>query len=165
MTERDRNRRSVDGDLGISRRDLLRRGAVVGGTVLWVTPVIQSMTRPAFAQETPRGGCFCIKWSPEDGCEDLNGQSSCIETRGDAGGCDQGVGFSSNTNWTATLPAGCTLQEGCSKCGDEGCNCGETSTAPGAGGATIVTFFPCRGTGPQGQDQDISHIELCYCCE
>ncbi|HEX6231116.1 MAG TPA: hypothetical protein VF029_05345, partial [Actinomycetota bacterium] len=123
MTQRERNKRSVDGELGISRRDLLRRGAVVGGTVLWVTPVIQSLSRPALAQTTPIGGCFCVKWSPEDDCEDLNGESSCITNRGDEGGCAQGVGFASNTTWTATLPAGCRLTEGCSKCGAEGCNC------------------------------------------
>ncbi len=28
---------------GITRRDLLKRGAVVGGTVLWATPVVQTV--------------------------------------------------------------------------------------------------------------------------
>lgn len=52
-------------ELGISRRDLLRRGAVVGGTLLWATPVIQSLTTPAFAQ-TPRpcSCCCCTQPTP-----------------------------------------------------------------------------------------------------
>jgi hypothetical protein len=41
----------LNSELGMSRRDLLRRGAIVGGTLLWVAPAIQSMTPKAFAQE------------------------------------------------------------------------------------------------------------------
>lgn len=40
---------------GISRRSLLKRGAVVGGTV-WAAPVIQSLSAPAFAQGVLYGG-------------------------------------------------------------------------------------------------------------
>lgn len=36
--------------LGISRRTLMRRGAVVG-TLMWTAPVVQSLARPAFAAE------------------------------------------------------------------------------------------------------------------
>lgn len=40
------------GDL--SRRDALRRGALLGGATMWATPIVQSLTiRPAFAQATP----------------------------------------------------------------------------------------------------------------
>ena len=35
---------------GVTRRDLIRRGAIVGGTLLWVAPAIQSMAPKAFAQ-------------------------------------------------------------------------------------------------------------------
>lgn len=41
--------------IGISRRSLLKRGAVVGGTV-WAVPVIQSLSAPAFAQGVLYGG-------------------------------------------------------------------------------------------------------------
>lgn len=62
MAERnDAVRRGV----GISRRELLRRGAVVGGTLAWATPLIQSLTPPAYAQMGPSPGtcaaCYC--WS------------------------------------------------------------------------------------------------------
>ena len=40
----------IDGDLGVSRRQLIKRGAVVGGTVLWAAPVVQSLTTPALGQ-------------------------------------------------------------------------------------------------------------------
>lgn len=46
-------------DQGISRRDLMRRGAVVGGSLVWAAPMVQSFTRPAFAQTdgSPVGLC------------------------------------------------------------------------------------------------------------
>ncbi|MEX2554339.1 MAG: hypothetical protein WEB06_01760 [Actinomycetota bacterium] len=34
----------------ISRRQLIKRGAIVGGAAIWVPPVVQSMRMPAFAQ-------------------------------------------------------------------------------------------------------------------
>lgn len=36
--------------LGISRRDLLKRGAVVGGTLVWAAPAVQTISRSALAQ-------------------------------------------------------------------------------------------------------------------
>lgn len=38
--------------LGMNRRDFVRRSAVVGGTVIWAAPTIQSFASPAFAQST-----------------------------------------------------------------------------------------------------------------
>lgn len=46
----------VSSNLGVSRRELLKRSAIVGGTVVWVTPVIQSFTTPAFAGSPPPAG-------------------------------------------------------------------------------------------------------------
>lgn len=44
-------------NLGISRRDLLQRGAVVSGSLLLAGPAIQSLSRPAFADTgTPADG-------------------------------------------------------------------------------------------------------------
>jgi hypothetical protein len=36
-------------DRGITRRDALRRGAVIGGTLIWAAPAVQTLARPAFA--------------------------------------------------------------------------------------------------------------------
>lgn len=53
----------VNPALGISRRDLLKRGAVVGGALVWAAPVVQTISRSALAQtdgtpppEEPPGG-------------------------------------------------------------------------------------------------------------
>jgi hypothetical protein len=49
-------RGSVDASLGISRRTLLRRGAVVGGALVWSVPVVSTLAAPAAAAGTPAGG-------------------------------------------------------------------------------------------------------------
>jgi len=64
-----RKKLNLDGELGISRRDLLRRGAIAGGTLLWVAPAIQSLAPAASAQarQGPSPGdcsvCYCTKGS------------------------------------------------------------------------------------------------------
>jgi hypothetical protein len=45
---------------GLGRRELLKRGAMVGGAVLWTTPVVQSLASPAFAAATQAGGDRCV---------------------------------------------------------------------------------------------------------
>ena len=68
---------------GITRRDLLKRGAVLGGAVVWVTPIVQSVGMGrAFAQATSPctppisyiamnvtcGGIpYFIKWEADEG--------------------------------------------------------------------------------------------------
>lgn len=59
MDEQPEKRIDLNSELGMSRRDLIRRGAVVGGTLLWVAPAIQSMAPKAFAQETNPGSKLC----------------------------------------------------------------------------------------------------------
>lgn len=79
---------------GITRRDLLRRGAILGGAVVWTTPVVQTLGMGrAFAQSTsPEGGqdisyiavvCdeFFIKWEDDGGWEEMPGNTP---------GCDAG---------------------------------------------------------------------------
>ncbi len=36
---------------GLTRRDLMRRGAIVGGSLMWAAPTVQSFAKPAFAQD------------------------------------------------------------------------------------------------------------------
>jgi hypothetical protein len=40
---------SFENNLGMSRRTLLKRGAVVGGTLVWAAPAVQTLGRSAFA--------------------------------------------------------------------------------------------------------------------
>lgn len=55
----------IDTNLGISRRTVLRRGAVVGGSLVWAAPAVQSLSRTALAQtngtpvEPPPDGDCC----------------------------------------------------------------------------------------------------------
>lgn len=49
-------RSSVDASLGISRRTLLRRGAVVGGSLIWTVPVVHTLAAPSAAAGTPLDG-------------------------------------------------------------------------------------------------------------
>ena len=55
-------KRNLSDELGLTRRDLLRRGAVVGGTLLWVAPAIQSIAPKAYAVQQVgsfRACCQC----------------------------------------------------------------------------------------------------------
>src|SRR5688572_27756739 len=49
---------SEDGGKGLSRRQLIKRGAVVGGAAIWVPPVIQSLRLPAHAQQGSPVSCI-----------------------------------------------------------------------------------------------------------
>lgn len=45
-------------DVGVGRRDLLKRTALIGGAVVWTTPVVQSLGGTALA--TMGSGCACL---------------------------------------------------------------------------------------------------------
>lgn len=52
----------------VDRRTALRRGAIIGGTLIWAAPVIQSLTPAAFAQTRPhRTCCSCKTVNPTGG--------------------------------------------------------------------------------------------------
>lgn len=57
MSDEQPKRAQVRNRVGISRRDLLRRGAVVGGTALWTVPVIASLTRAHVRPGSPAFVC------------------------------------------------------------------------------------------------------------
>lgn len=58
--EPEDGQQTIDTNLGISRRTVLRRGAVVGGSLVWAAPAVQSISRSALAQDpgTP-APCDC----------------------------------------------------------------------------------------------------------
>ncbi len=43
-----------DGAAGLDRRSVLRRGAVLGGALVWTVPAVQTIAGPAFAAGSPR---------------------------------------------------------------------------------------------------------------
>src|SRR3712207_6135023 len=46
-----------DNKPGIQRREMLRRAAVVGGSLLWAVPAVQTLAPRAMAQASPVFGC------------------------------------------------------------------------------------------------------------
>jgi hypothetical protein len=81
-----------DTSQGISRRDLLRKGAVLGGAVVWVTPVVQTLGMGrAFAQTASpepgqdisyvginvvcEGESYFVKWEDGGGWEESPGSA------------------------------------------------------------------------------------------
>lgn len=63
---------------GLTRRDTLRRGALVAGATLWTAPVLQAIPTPAFANGSPVGEGNCT------GC--LTGGGQVIENVSYQGG-------------------------------------------------------------------------------
>jgi hypothetical protein len=66
---------------GLSRRDVIRRSAIIGGSLVWATPAIQSLTTPAFAGTPGEAGCpdthtfVRLKFSNEDGSIEVSADS------------------------------------------------------------------------------------------
>ena len=121
---------------GISRRDLLRRGAALGGAVVWMTPVVQTLGMGrAFAQTAsppPGGGqdisyvginvvcsteSFFVKWEG-GGWEEMPGNAPLCADPADLGqgvnGSDKGFSITPLTSSCVSLTvpasvAGCTV--------------------------------------------------------
>jgi hypothetical protein len=89
----DEHEKRVDlsDESGITRRDMLRRGAIVGGTLLWVAPAIQSMAPKALAAvQGPSPGscsvCYCYSGPISNPTKD-------VCTQDGAGGLTPPTGF------------------------------------------------------------------------
>ena len=67
-----------DGAGGLDRRSVLRRGAVLGGALVWTVPAVQTIAGPAFAAGSPRcetsltgrldGRCVTFTYNPTEQC-------------------------------------------------------------------------------------------------
>ncbi len=168
---------------GLTRRDVLRRGAALGGAVLWATPTVQTLGMGrAFAAE-PSGPCvvYCVKYEVDEGTWTGlgKGTGNCfVCPSGAIDGVPPGIGAatvvgSADTGFTVTLPPGCsvvdTAESGTpddftgrsgvwAKCGsqhqdDEACH-----FQPVDPGATSFRVEVCsNGKG-------ISHFELAITC-
>ena len=128
-TRAARRRGMTDKSGGMDRREFLRRSAIVGGTVAWMTPVIQSISPPAAGAATPslQACCLCCN----NGGQNCNSSPEC----GPAS--------------TITLEY---CQTKCSPCsGTAACTAGTTTCANTAGRknclvyTTSTTAFGCEG--------------------
>lgn len=84
----DGKKLDLQAELGVSRRDLIRRGAVVGGALLWVAPAIQSLTPPAYANTVSEQAdtcCSCGKRKPVKCAQDHLTEQVCIDFCGSFG--------------------------------------------------------------------------------
>lgn len=104
--------------LGISRRDFLRRGAVVGGTLIWTIPVISSISSAHKAKGSPLFVCCWCKPKPKKGLPgecDTTGQ---YDTKKQCDNFCRGLGYSKGEfhSTPQSNPAiGCDPTEGCAQ--------------------------------------------------
>ena len=131
----DGARLNLNDESGMTRRDLMRRGAVVGGTLLWVAPAIQSFGSKAYAQvQGPSPGncaaCYCYTLDGSgnvavDECSDDGVISVGSPERFSRDACETfclAAGYSSFQYCSGTKPAcSCTQNEGGAVIGVE-CN-------------------------------------------
>lgn len=160
----------------VSRRDFLKRGALLGGALVWTTPVVQVVgMNPAMAQ-VPSPACivwYAIKIDPSEdpACIDIsnqrdpNGRGRCLDVDDLSvapveGGCDKVVSFTTPSDpepWTITLDSDCELQVCVVKAGDEPCAFGPNSVCSWDPATHTVTF-------PNPGMPEISHVEIAFCC-
>jgi hypothetical protein len=84
---------------GPNRRDVLRRGAILGGALVWTTPIVQTLAGPAFAAGTacvepvevntgpPFNQCFIITFTTTPDC------CACIAENSPTQGSDLAAAF------------------------------------------------------------------------
>ena len=159
---------------GLSRRDFLKRGAALGGALVWVAPVVQVVgMRPAFAEVVSPvcGDYFAIKIEEDGECVDISNQTvidppaKCIDvTEGDivpiSGGCAfvDSVDLSDPKKWIITLKGPCSFMVGQAqlKSGSGGGTFCDAGGITDEGNPPVITF-------DHSGDQDISNVQFVFC--
>lgn len=174
---------------GLSRRDLIKRGAIAGGLV-WTAPVILSITDKAAAMHGSPGECDPGKYyaAKLDGgtstatCTSVpNNSQDCSAVtaylgqvpsgnNGSSGACSQLTRTTTTYNGFAaiqvTVPSSCKILGACAKYGNSD-PCAVTPVDD-----HTVYFFLKSGANPPGQcggtstdtGTGLSHYELVWCC-
>jgi hypothetical protein len=64
---------------GLDRRTVLRRGAILGGALVWTVPAVQTLAGPAFADGSACAPTFTVKNFPglPDGSVTFSGDADC----------------------------------------------------------------------------------------
>lgn len=108
---------------GMDRREFIRRSAIVGGTVAWMTPVIQSLTPPAYAHVTPASTASCC-------------QCTCATATGN---CGQGPFFNACGTGATETSSGSACETFCrDTCGGASKKCGQNLNSGAAHGYQCV---------------------------
>lgn len=149
----------------VSRRQALKRMAAVGGAV-WVAPALQTINMARAKAGSPQEVCFSVKIEGGGACV-LPGPTGegfhCIVpvTGGDGCGHVTAISTNSGEDWLIDLGS-CRFIEGAVKPGGGSTSCCPLSIAAGTTG--VITAPRCA-TGPQEQLQDISEVEITFCCD
>jgi hypothetical protein len=117
MSDDQPKRAHVRNRVGISRRDLLRRGAVVGGTALWTVPVIASVTRAHVQPGSPAFVCCrCHSPAPQLPGGPPLPPKQCTTTVDNPTACQQyceGIGYKQSDFHAAPTPIQCRSNGNC----------------------------------------------------
>jgi hypothetical protein len=147
----EEERDAWSGNLGLTRRRFVKRAALVGGTLVWATPVVQSIGSPAMAAGTRpndisylavliscAGKWYRMKW------ETTTLGTLSLET---------GSRFSLPGTTKTLMPATGTVQNGAAP-GTQGAYNADGSISVALGsGCTIVDFVVKRGLCAAGPGQ------------
>lgn len=85
-----------EGPGGLDRRTVLRRGAILGGALVWTVPAVQTLAGPAFAAGSPcigkfqysddRGVCVKVQYlADNDCCDCISTTAAALAASGPAG--------------------------------------------------------------------------------
>ena len=145
----------IDETPGFSRRDMLRKTAIVGGALVWTAPAVQSLAGPAFAQTvgSPRGAEVCTYYAVSLTIQGT-GSYTCADTAGSsAPGATDCVSDPppSASNFPAATPGGCFYVLGVSESAPDAQ--GNTKWVvllkPETDANTVQGFSKCGDTGCQ----------------
>lgn len=90
-------------NLGISRRTLIKRGAVVGGTLVWAAPVVQSLSAPAFAAGSPACTYAITNDEEGDACRELGVLTPSNSASNEGKDCCSNTTFNTQCQYDLTL--------------------------------------------------------------
>lgn len=171
----------------LTRRELLKRGAILGGALAWATPAVQliGMT-PAMATHVSEA-CLCVKNDPPGSTTFIPLSGSSGECLDPIDGCSDPISIFSGEiavtaidgGWRLQYPANCNVIALSIKCGSgapgslgcaaDACTCwfeGD-STSPEDLSYTIDGFPDSKFIDLLNDDCNvgsISHIEFCIQC-
>ena len=153
-----------DPEQNVSRRHALKKMAAVGGAV-WVAPALQTINMARAKAGSPHEVCFSVKISGGNRCEEPPSTFHCIvPVTTHLGGCGHVTPLNTNSGGSWSIDLGpCRFVEGSVKSGGGSGSCCPLTTIPV--GATGMITAPRCATGPHGQLQDISGVEITFCCD
>lgn len=167
---------------GLTRRELLKRGAALGGALAWATPAVQLVGMQRAMAAHVSEVCFCVKNDPP-------GSTTFITLTGSSGECldpaeesctdpvpslDGEFTVTNNNDGTYTIkyPINCSIAAVSIKCGGgapgtEGCDhiacfC-QFDVTPDDDDGTF-NYFDVADSQCKDDQTSISHIEICFQC-